>query len=319
VKSSTNLLNPDTAGRGFVVGAPRSGTTLLINLIAAHPQVAPIYETGFINQLLLFCDAEARRSASSWNSRIYLGIGRYLQTRQSAHDARKFVSKLVSFYRSSNGRTYGKTPDEFFPFGNTCIEYNYCEFVNETERFVKALHDDCAGDPFALGRRYLDRLFAIHCARMGRPLWVNKTPSLVRCVDLLYKMYPESGVVHIVRDGRDVVLSTVARRHGPDNLRDATRRWKEMVLAGRRMKKNHRYQEIRYEELIGDPAKSMAGIFSLLGLEARAAEDLPGLRIYTHREKVWRDAMSEEDRLVFRREAGDLLIALGYEGNDDWV
>jgi hypothetical protein len=154
---------------------------------------------------------------------------------------------------------------------------------------------------------------------MGRPLWVNKTPSLVRCVDLLYKMYPETGVVHIVRDSRDVVLSTVARRHGPNNLRDAARRWKELVLSGRRMQKNYRYQEVRNEQLISAPTRSMAGVFSLLGLEASAAETLPGLRVYTHREKVWRDTMGKEDRLVFAREAGDLLIELGYERNDGWV
>lgn len=321
MKSSTNSFVPEAAGRGFVVGAPRSGTTLLVNLIAAHPQVAPIYETGFINHLLLLCEGEARRSASRWNSKMYLGIGRYVQGRRSAHDVRKFVTKLLSFYRSSNGRTFGKTPDEFFPFGNTCIEYNYCEFVRETERFVKALSDGVGGaeDPFVLGRRYLDRLFAIHCARMDRPLWVNKTPSLVRCVDLLYKMYPESGVVHIVRDGRDVVLSTVARRHGPNNLRDATRRWKELVLAGRRMRQNHRYREVRYEDLIAAPAQTLAEVFSLLGLDASAAGSLPGLRVYTHREKVWRDAMGNEDRFAFAREAGDLLVDLGYERNDGWV
>jgi hypothetical protein len=88
---------PDAAGRGFVVGAPRSGTTLLINLIAAHPKVAPIYETGFINHLLLLWDAQARRSASGWNSKMYLGTGRHVQARQAAHDARKFIAKLLSF------------------------------------------------------------------------------------------------------------------------------------------------------------------------------------------------------------------------------
>ncbi len=321
MKSSTNCSVPEAAGRGFVVGAPRSGTTLLVNLIAAHPQVAPIYETGFINHLLLLCEGEARRSVSRWNSKMYLGIGRYMQRRRSAHDMRKFVTKLLSFYRSSNGRTFGKTPDEFFPFGNTCIEYNYCEFVNETECFVRALSDGASGaeDPFVLGRRYLDRLFAIHCARMDRPLWVNKTPSLVRCVDLLCKMYPESGVVHIVRDGRDVVLSTVARRQGPNNLRDAARRWKELVLAGRRMRKSHRYWEARYEELIAAPAPILNDVFCLLGLNASAAESLPGLNIYNHRENVWRNAMTQEDKVVFAREAGDLLIELGYEKDDRWV
>jgi hypothetical protein len=41
--------------------------------------------------------------------------------------------------------------------------------------------------------------------------------------------------------------------------------------------------------------------------------------IYRHREKVWRDGLTKQDKIVFAKEAGDLLIALGYEKDDAWV
>ncbi|MGZ8500831.1 MAG: sulfotransferase, partial [Candidatus Binatia bacterium] len=40
---------------GFIVGVPRSGTTLLINLLGQHPLIAPLYETRFLRNLLVLC------------------------------------------------------------------------------------------------------------------------------------------------------------------------------------------------------------------------------------------------------------------------
>ncbi|MGH7875789.1 MAG: sulfotransferase, partial [Candidatus Binatia bacterium] len=60
--SETFKYQAASGGRGFVVGAPRSGTTLLINLLAVHPDIAPVYETGYIRNLLLICEWKARLS-----------------------------------------------------------------------------------------------------------------------------------------------------------------------------------------------------------------------------------------------------------------
>jgi Sulfotransferase family len=310
-----------SAGRGFIVGAPRSGTTLLMNLVAAHPEIAPVYETGFVRNLLRLCDREARASSGLWREKFFSQVRRQIDGRRTKKRAKRFVGKVLPSYQSTNRRKFGKTKDEFFPFGNRCIEYNFCELIHETAAFVGALatQNGGSGDSFTLGRRYLDRLFAIHCSRMNRPFWVNKTPSLVRCLDLLHRMYPECGMVHIVRDGRDVALSTTSVRSGPNNVLDAARRWKEMVRAGRRLAHNHRYLEVRYEELIAAPAKIMESVFTLLGFGASAAGSLPGLRIYGHREKVWREDMAPKDKRDFYKVAGDLLMELGYEKDDRWV
>jgi hypothetical protein len=311
------LLSEADAGRGFIVGAPRSGTTLLINLVAAHPEIAPVYETAFVRNLLLLCD----RNAHAPDDGFLPGIRRYFHGPRSKKNSNRFVAKVLPAYRSPAQRKFGKTKDEFFPFGNRCIEYNFCELVHETAQFTSALagRNGNSIDPFILGRRYLDRLFAIHCSRMNRPYWVNKTPSLVRCLDLLHRMYPECAMIHIVRDGRDVALSTTSVRSGPNNVVDAARRWKEMVLSGRRFAQNRRYLEVRYEKLIAAPEKIMDSVFSLLGFSPSAAGKLPGLRVYGHRENVWRDSMAPQDKRDFDKVAGDLLVELGYENNNRWA
>ena len=310
-----------SAGRGFIVGAPRSGTTLLISLVAAHPEIAPIYETEFIRHLLLLCEQEKRSSTGFWRNEIYARVRRRLRSWRRAKRPDSFARKVLPSYRSPERDTAGKTQDEFFPFGNHCIEYNFCELIDETERFLVKLAagDGGTNDPFVLARRYIDRLFAIHCSRMNRPFWVNKTPSLVRCLDLLHKMHPECALIHIVRDGRDVALSTVSLRTGPNNVRDAARRWREMVLRGRRLHDNSNYLEVRYEDLIAAPARVLKTVFGALGFDACAASNLPGLKVYGHREKVWRSGLAKKDKRDFAKEAGDLLIQLGYEKDNAWV
>ncbi|MGE5216459.1 MAG: sulfotransferase family protein [Chloroflexota bacterium] len=308
------------AGRGFIVGAPRSGTTLLMNLVAAHPQIAPVYETGYIRHLLWFCERVSRPSSGGWRENIFAGLRRHLIDGGMEKCAKQFVNKVLSYYTATDTTTRGKTKDEFFPFGNSCIEYNYCDLVHETQRLLDAVvRGDEAKDAFLLGRRYIDRLFAIHCSRMNRPYWVSKTPSLVRRLDLLHKMYPDCAIIHIVRDGRDVALSTISVRLGPKNVRHAARRWKDMVLSSRRLEKNRRYLEIRYEELITAPEQTLDSVFTVLGFDERPSASLPGLKIYRHREKVWRTGLTMNDKITFAKEAGDLLIELGYEKDDAWV
>jgi hypothetical protein len=284
-----------------------------MNLVAGHPEIAPIYETGFLRNLLSLCERAEGASRRSWTRKIWSFLGKD-QLQKKTH---QFVCKVLPYYQASDRRKFGKTKDEFFPFGNQCIEYTFCELVRQTEKLAASL--PASNDPFRTGRNYIDRLFGIHCARMKRLYWVNKTPSLVRSLESLHKMYPEAALIHIVRDGRDVVLSTIGLKQGPNTARAAARRWRDMVLSGRRLRGNARYLEVHYEDLITAPDPILEKVFATLGVDASIARDLPGLRVYRHREKAWRTGLAEADRRVFAEEAGDLLIELGYEKDDAWI
>jgi len=284
-----------------------------MNLIAGHPEIAPIYETGFLRNLLSICERAEKTSHE---------VGLRKMLRLVANDPlqkkiRQFVCKVLPYYQATDRRKFGKTKDEFFPFGNQCIEYTFCELVRETERFAAAL--PASDDSFRAGRSYIDRLFGLHCSRMNRPYWVSKTPSLVRSLGPLHKMYPEAALIHIVRDGRDVTLSTIGLKQGPNTVRAAARRWHDMVRSGQRLRGNGRYLEVRYEDLIGTPDITLRKVFDALGVDRGVVRELPGLRIYSHREKVWRTGLTEADRRAFAEEGGDLLIELGYEKDDAWI
>ena len=48
-------------------------------------------------------------------------------------------------------------------------------------------------------------------------------------------------------------------------------------------------------------------------------EILSRFKVYDQRVGAWRSAFSLEDRKIFAKEAGDLLIELGYEKDYAWV
>lgn len=130
----------------------------------------------------------------------------------------------------------------------------------------------------------LHRLLARHvCERVGATHFVEKTPTNVYAFAALARDNPEARLVHLIRDGRDVAAS-LARRG--KSLYAAGSRWLYDTLAGLRARGYPSYLEIRYEELVGDTAATLARVFAHLGLPELPeppAADTPG----TYRED-WR-------------------------------
>jgi hypothetical protein len=99
------------------------------------------------------------------------------------------------------------------------------------------------------------------------------------------------------------------------------------------------YSEVRYEDLLERPEAEMARLLGFLGAEAgpgtvrrcvgaasferlsrgrkRGEEDATSF----FRKGVagdWKNVFTERDREVFKEKAGELLVGLGYEGDDGW-
>ena len=83
-------------------------------------------------------------------------------------------------------------------------------------------------------RAFADTILSAYAAARGKPRVLLKTPKDIPHLAFLARVFPDAHFVHIVRDGRDVALSTVARRdvrdlgpHGALTFDNALRRWIE--------------------------------------------------------------------------------------------
>jgi hypothetical protein len=104
------------------------------------------------------------------------------------------------------------------------------------------------------------------CAR-GKARWAEKTPNYALHLDYINELFPTCQVVHIIRDGRDVVASHLDR-WGYISAVKATRKWPLYIDRTRRvgaLLPATRYREVRYEDLVGDTEAVMRELLDFLG------------------------------------------------------
>jgi hypothetical protein len=207
-----------------------------------------------------------------------------------------------------------------------------CEEVDELVR-----HSDSKG-------QFIEAFAAAYCAHSGKPRWAEKTPGNIRVLDRIWGQFPNARVIHLLRDGRDVVCSL--RTHPKYKLVEGkrvetgicrplgrcARRWVHYVRCGLAHRRDPRYLEVRYEELVRETEKTLRRVFDFLdepwdeGVlryhERRlGSKDLlratqgPGIDqpIYTSALGRWQREMSPRDLARFNRIAGGLMKELGYE------
>ncbi|MGH9120050.1 MAG: sulfotransferase family protein [Acidimicrobiales bacterium] len=179
------------------------------------------------------------------------------------------------------------------------------------------------------------RVFARYASKRGKPRYGDKMPGYVLRIPLLAAMFPEARLVHIIRDGRDVALSSMAIDGNAKDPVELAINWTTRVGAGRAAGRDlgrGRYREVRYEALVAEPEPVASELCEFLDLDfepamlrfferadgvpakvqanprhARLAEPLsPGRR-------SWRTEMSTADLERFEAVAGARLDELGYE------
>ncbi len=175
----------------------------------------------------------------------------------------------------------------------------------------------------------------------GKTRWGAKEPYFAKHLKLLHGLYPDFKVIHIIRDGRDVLLSMRDReKKGPSNFATgagmAALQWEAIVRRGCRDGRRlgpDRYSEVRYEDLVADPQPSMERLCEFVGVPF-TTEMISGYygnvvdkqllrldnldnyllkEITTNRSQRWRKELTEDDLRTYESIAGALLKEFGYE------
>jgi hypothetical protein len=130
---------------------------------------------------------------------------------------------------------------------------------------------------------FIDTFAARVRAESGKVRWAEKTPQNIRHLDWILEHFPVASVVHIIRDGRDVICSM--REHPdwrwvdgawqrvlvPRPLDWYAQRWLEDTSSGVARRGDSRYAEVRYEDLVADPRSALQAICERVGITADEA------------------------------------------------
>ena len=196
---------------------------------------------------------------------------------------------------------------------------------------------------------FIDRFFARYAEVRQKPRWAEKTPRNVLHLDYLFEHFPNARFVHMVRDGRDTVCSL--RTHPRHKVVDGqlvelntwhpiapcVDRWVTNVQAGLAFRGDPRYMEVRYEALVLEPRETLVRVFEFLGepfdervldyhrdtSPSRDSRHFPQNpeateAMYTRAVARWQRDLTKEEIALVKREAGPLLVELGYAKDDRW-
>ena len=214
--------------------------------------------------------------------------------------------------------------------------------LGEVAPLKAAVPELAALDPSDAARR-LRRILGVarRMGLVGAVRAVEQTPELAHIVAVIPLAYPEARIIHIVRDGRDVVCSLLEkpwlrseqtssddaglaygaharfwvepeRRGEFETASDARRAawvWRRYVAAARSA--GVPQLEVRYERMTEDPATVASELGRFLGAPI---ESLTAALGGAHADSVgrYRRDLSEEQLGEVLDEAGELLRELGY-------
>lgn len=275
----------------FIVGADRSGTTLLRLMLTQHDDIHIPQESGFLDRLHDNCTLYGDFTAPQQR---WFFI-RDLQTNQAT------------------SQTYT------FPIFDLTVE--------EAEAAIeKSAPTDYAGACAAV--------YDASAAKKNAKRWADKTPRYVLSIGWLSQAFPTAQFIHIIRDGHDAAASACRAGFYP-NIRSAARGWAERVAAGRlggSDLSNQRYSEIRFEELVHNPEKTLQEVCQWLSLsytprmldfydegKSRIPDAHSGLfnlidqPVDSSRAFAWKRQLSTIEIADVEDVAADLLQELGYE------
>ena len=178
-------------------------------------------------------------------------------------------------------------------------------------------------------------VFEMYAQSQGKALYGDKTPLYISFMEPIAGLLPEARFVHLVRDGRDVVVAYLERDKGPATVAEGAFHWRLRVNRGHRSGQvlgPDRYREFHYEDLIEDPEATVRSICDYLGLdfheemldyqltaetflaEAKNPADHQHLTLAPTKGLVdWRRSMSSDDVALFEAIAGDTLETVGYQ------
>src|ERR687889_161536 len=328
-KSDVARTRDDSTPVFFVTGLGKSGTRWLTKILDSHPEV--------------LCKGEGRFFSANWR-RAKLDPTNDRAIASSLYYALTHSEYLRLWIERSVWSRDGNTDRHLNALMRLATEYFLTEELSKSGKRLVGDKSPLVDEGFMreVGAVYPGAR-VIHIIRDGRD----------RTVSSMHRGWRRASQGYLHRLSSKELARGEALRENPwgltetgvfteERLRQAARPWN--LLVGRALGDGtaplgDRYPEVRYEDLLEQPHREVERLLGFLGVDAQQSvvESCVGSASFEklsrgrergqedpssfYRKGIagdWKNYFTEEDRRVFKEEAGELLIRLGYEEGLDW-
>lgn len=192
----------------------------------------------------------AQRSGTTW-LQMLCGAHPRIAAGEESHLFSAYLGNLAHLFYTHHRQNSGSSRPQGLPCYVTEAEFN-----------------DLAR---AFARGVLGKLKS---AKPGSEIVVEKTPDHVQHIGFIRQLFPKAKIVHIVRDGRDVVVSQMeaakkkwGQSWAAKDAGEAAQRWYEWVAKARAWSEPAElYHELQYEKLLADGPETLSRVYAFLGV-----------------------------------------------------
>jgi hypothetical protein len=201
----------------FIVGCPRSGTTLLQCMLEAHPEIAIPQETSFLN-LSRFHLLQRKRDPEKISHKEFEQM--FLQSR---HFARLNIP-------------------------------------------IQHVQDELASIPDPKWHSVWIATLRAYQKKRGKKYIGEKTPHHILHIEEIFRIFPQSKVLLLIRDPRAVVASLLKTDFSPKSTADCSMQWLTLNASGLHYSQIYPQNifPIKYENLVSCPKDTLLAICHFL-------------------------------------------------------
>jgi hypothetical protein len=280
----------------FVVGSPRSGTSILAWCLGHHPNIFPVPESNWMGDF-------AVNVARSYQVGAARGIFSILSAMDISRDEffshiGRSVNSLVLKHRSDLDR------QRLITAVQRLLKEQGFYLQEVTGEFDAATSEAIRQYGIAGGLLYSELVDSLRTAASDseyKTRWVDQTPQYSFYICGLRKLFPDALFIHIVRDVSSVVRSMlnfhrVAGTHLVTNEEEAYRQWLLSVRACLKAEEAygpHVVYRLRYTALVENPESALRSLLDFVG-EPYSAKCLEPLSQRINSSNVPPDFKSED-------------------------
>ena len=282
----------------FTGGTGRSGTTIIVNLLARHPK----FHASLPREIKYLTE---RKGLIDFNFKRPLSEERSLKELRNA-----IAGKLLPIMGKSNfeifsSRVHGSWWCEIGKKGN---QRGLIQGIplDALDKALKSFEESYKSDPKEASRDFFFSLSRAQINSNETDYFGDSTPTNIISAKYIYAIFPEAKFINMIRDGRDVALSVSKERWGPATPEKALLWWEKRIVHAHnsliQIPQNAKL-EIRLEELvIHQREESYSALLTFVGLD-----DHPTMRKYFDEQMLaekmqsgaWQDQAKNPEKFGF--------------------
>jgi hypothetical protein len=316
----------------FVVGLAKSGTSWLMNTLDSHPEI--------------LCKGEGRFFGGEWRRENATVQQKHVMA-SSLYNALLSSEYLQLWIERSVWTRYGD-PDEYLTkLTRVAINFFLTEELAKSDKKIVGDKTPLLSPEFVEEINLIyPEAKVIHIIRDGRDVAVSMMHHLWnRAIDQggIQKLNPEEVKRReAYREDPQRVLEADEGIFTEERLRQIAENWNHRV--GKTVETGPalfgiNYTQVRYEDLLNQPHEEVKQLAEFLGADTskEAIEQAVSMASFEKATKGrergqedptsffrkgvagdWKNYFTERDKEIYKEAAGDLLIKLGYEGDNNW-